>query len=92
MTHYHGRDSDNDFFPILRQGKLLLAVIVYSLGKSSANLSEDPRRELIREFKTSVIAPLIAVCSFELQGARSLLPHREQSTSKTGTNFVKCRV
>ena len=85
-------DSDNNFFRILRQGKLLLADIIYSLRKSSANLSDDPRRELIRELKTSMIAPLIAVCSYELQGALSLLPHREQSTSKTGINFVKCRV
>lgn len=55
------------FLPILRSGKLLLAVIIRSLRKSSANLSGDPRTDSINELNTSVIAPVIAVLSLELQ-------------------------
>lgn len=73
------------FFPILSYSPPLFTLSV------RANLSDDPRREVIRVLKTSVIAPLIAVCSHELQGAPSLLRCRKQNTSKTGTNITKCR-
>lgn len=45
------KDSDNDFFALLPSSKLLLAAIIYSLCKSSTNLSDDPRRELMRSLQ-----------------------------------------
>lgn len=74
--------SDNDFFPILQSEKLLLAAIIYSLRQSNVNLSGDPRRELIRELKIAVIAPVSWVHP---------LYYHKQNTSKTVTNFTKCR-